>query len=185
MSNIGLEGLDRLYCFMIKHEIELWTMTLKRHVLSVAEFAQFVAGSQTQLMANALVGRSARAERCLNGVFVAVAPKVYTNLIAQCVKVSTLLTSTIAKVGQMQILRLHIVHELSAASKFEAKYLRHAIEVLNECVRSRSRTMCDVLAFEGRCSSMCSSISRIEPNHIRPMIIRSCTNSPPTSKRPA
>uniref|UniRef100_A0A674AH15 WASH complex subunit 5 n=1 Tax=Salmo trutta TaxID=8032 RepID=A0A674AH15_SALTR len=103
LGTFGLNGLDRLLCFMIVKELQ---GTLSSGYDSLLHFFVFF------LSANA--------------------SKVYANAVAKTQKIWGPYLESIMKVGQMQILRQQIANELNYSCKFDSKHLAAALENLNK-----------------------------------------------------
>lgn len=58
--------------------------------------------------------------------------RVYTNSVAKGANAWSTLSSYLLKVGQMQLLRQQIAHELTASAKYDSKYLFYALKAFNE-----------------------------------------------------
>ena len=58
--------------------------------------------------------------------------RVYSNSAAKGVGAWTTLSGYLLKIGQMQLLRQQIAHELTASAKYDSKYLFYALKTFNE-----------------------------------------------------
>uniref|UniRef100_A0A4W4E8D1 WASH complex subunit 5 n=1 Tax=Electrophorus electricus TaxID=8005 RepID=A0A4W4E8D1_ELEEL len=118
LGTFGLNGLDRLLCFMIVKELQMFLTVLQKSILKdkvmVDVFKTFL-----------------NAVNPVKGI-VASASKVYANAVAKTQKIWPTYLESITKVGQMQILRLQIANELSYSCKFDSKHLAAALENLNK-----------------------------------------------------
>jgi len=57
---------------------------------------------------------------------------VYSNSVAKGASAWSSLSNYLMKVGQMQLLRQQIAHELTATAKYDSKYLFYALKTFNE-----------------------------------------------------
>uniref|UniRef100_A0A8C7RGM1 WASH complex subunit 5 n=2 Tax=Salmoninae TaxID=504568 RepID=A0A8C7RGM1_ONCMY len=111
LGTFGLNGLDRLLCFMMVKELQMitrehYTLDMTVHHHSPLHF--FVLF----LSANASKG--------------------YANAVAKTQRIWGPYLESIMKVGQMQILRQQIANELNYSCKFDSKHLAAALENLNK-----------------------------------------------------
>ena len=58
--------------------------------------------------------------------------RIYTNSVAKGASAWGTLSNYLMRVGQMQLLRQQIAHELTAAAKYDSKYLFYALKTFNE-----------------------------------------------------
>jgi WASH complex subunit strumpellin len=58
--------------------------------------------------------------------------RVYTNSVAKGATAWGTLSGYLLKIGQMQLLRQQIAHELTASAKYDSKYLFYALKTFNE-----------------------------------------------------
>uniref|UniRef100_A0A8C6KPK3 WASH complex subunit 5 n=1 Tax=Nothobranchius furzeri TaxID=105023 RepID=A0A8C6KPK3_NOTFU len=118
LGTFGLNGLDRLLCFMIVKELQNFLTMLQKTILrdkaAVDVFKAMVA-----------------AVNPVQGI-VANSTKVYTSAVAKSQKIWGSYLESIMKVGQMQILRQQIANELNFSCKFDSKHLGAALENLNK-----------------------------------------------------
>ncbi|XP_067888537.1 WASH complex subunit 5 [Heterodontus francisci] len=118
LGTFGLNGLDRLLCFMIVKEIQIFLDMLHRNVLRDKVMMDTIKPFQSHV--NPVKG------------IVANSSKVYSAAVAKTQKVWPSYQDSILKVGQMQILRQQIANELSFSCKFDSKHLAAALENLNQ-----------------------------------------------------
>uniref|UniRef100_A0A3B3DM24 WASH complex subunit 5 n=1 Tax=Oryzias melastigma TaxID=30732 RepID=A0A3B3DM24_ORYME len=118
LGTFGLNGLDRLLCFMIVRELQNFLTMLQRSVLKDKALVEVFKTVLTAV--NPVQG------------IVANANKVYTSAVAKSQKVWGPYLEAIMKVGQMQILRQQIANELNFSCKFDSKHLAAALENLNK-----------------------------------------------------
>lgn len=118
LGTFGLNGLDRLLCFMIVKELQNFLMMIQKTILKdravVDVFKAMLA-----------------AVNPVQGI-VANASKVYASAVAKTQKIWGPYLEAIMKVGQMQILRQQIANELNYSCKFDSKHLAAALENLNK-----------------------------------------------------
>uniref|UniRef100_A0AAR2J0S3 WASH complex subunit 5 n=1 Tax=Pygocentrus nattereri TaxID=42514 RepID=A0AAR2J0S3_PYGNA len=118
LGTFGLNGLDRLLCFMIVKELQNFLTVLQKTILKDKAIVDIF-----KALLNAV--------NPVKGI-VATASKVYTSAIAKTQKIWPAYLESIMKVGQMQILRLQIANELNYSCKFDSKHLAAALENLNK-----------------------------------------------------
>uniref|UniRef100_A0A8C5BIS2 WASH complex subunit 5 n=1 Tax=Gadus morhua TaxID=8049 RepID=A0A8C5BIS2_GADMO len=118
LGTFGLNGLDRLLCFMIVKELQNFLTVLQRSILRDKAVVEVFKGMMTA--ANPVQG------------IVANASKVYANATAKTQKIWGGYLEAIMKVGQMQILRQQIAHELNYSCKFDSKHLAAALDNINK-----------------------------------------------------
>uniref|UniRef100_A0A3P9P9R4 WASH complex subunit 5 n=1 Tax=Poecilia reticulata TaxID=8081 RepID=A0A3P9P9R4_POERE len=118
LGTFGLNGLDRLLCFMIVRELQNFLTMLQKTILKdkavVDVFKTVIA-----------------AVNPVQGI-VANASKLYASAVAKSQKIWGAYLESIMKVGQMQILRQQIANELNYSCKFDSKHLAAALENLNK-----------------------------------------------------
>uniref|UniRef100_A0A3B5B7X9 WASH complex subunit 5 n=1 Tax=Stegastes partitus TaxID=144197 RepID=A0A3B5B7X9_9TELE len=118
LGTFGLNGLDRLLCFMIVKELQNFLTMLQKTILrdkAVVDVFKSMLGA-----VNPVQG------------IVANASKVYASAVAKSQKIWGAYLEAIMKVGQMQILRQQIANELNYSCKFDSKHLAAALENLNK-----------------------------------------------------
>uniref|UniRef100_UPI00398ECB7B WASH complex subunit 5 isoform X2 n=1 Tax=Pristiophorus japonicus TaxID=55135 RepID=UPI00398ECB7B len=120
LGTFGLNGLDRLLCFMIVKEIQIFLDMLHRNVLRDKAVMDTIKPFQNHV--NPVKG------------IVANSSKVYSAAVAKTQKIWSSYQDSILKVGQMQILRQQIANELSYSCKFDSKHLAAALENLNQAL---------------------------------------------------
>ncbi|XP_041046075.1 WASH complex subunit 5 isoform X1 [Carcharodon carcharias] len=118
LGTFGLNGLDRLLCFMIVKEIQIFLDMLHRNVLRDKTVMDTIRPFQIHV--NPVKG------------IVVNSSKVYSAAVAKTQKIWSSYQDSILKVGQMQILRQQIANELSYSCKFDSKHLAAALENLNQ-----------------------------------------------------
>uniref|UniRef100_A0A3P8QG19 WASH complex subunit 5 n=1 Tax=Astatotilapia calliptera TaxID=8154 RepID=A0A3P8QG19_ASTCA len=118
LGTFGLNGLDRLLCFMIVRELQNFLTILQKTILkdkAVVEVFRTLQGAVSPVQG-----------------IVANASKVYSSAVAKSQKIWGTYLEAIMKVGQMQILRQQIANELNYSCKFDSKHLAAALENLNK-----------------------------------------------------
>lgn len=110
----GLVGLDRLYSYMIKSELETVI-----HGLQMAVASEKVS---TDLL-NAWHNDPLATTQPL---------KFYSNLIAKFNKTAPKVFDSIVSIGQKQILRKYISYELNSSCKFNSKNLESSLQTMNK-----------------------------------------------------
>uniref|UniRef100_A0A673J3T9 WASH complex subunit 5 n=1 Tax=Sinocyclocheilus rhinocerous TaxID=307959 RepID=A0A673J3T9_9TELE len=122
LGTFGLNGLDRLLCFMIVKELQNFLTVLQKNILKDKAVVDVF---------KALLS----AVNPVKGI-VANASKVYANAAAKTQKIWPAYLEAIMKVGQMQILRQQIANELNYSCKFDSKHLAAALDNLNKSLLS-------------------------------------------------
>uniref|UniRef100_A0A673CVP6 WASH complex subunit 5 n=1 Tax=Sphaeramia orbicularis TaxID=375764 RepID=A0A673CVP6_9TELE len=118
LGTFGLNGLDRLLCFMIVKELQNFLMMIQKTILKdKAVVDVFKAMLAAVNPVQGIVGN---------------ASKVYASAVAKTQKIWGPYLEAIMKVGQMQILRQQIANELNYSCKFDSKHLAAALENLNK-----------------------------------------------------
>uniref|UniRef100_A0A8D0D6N4 WASH complex subunit 5 n=1 Tax=Sander lucioperca TaxID=283035 RepID=A0A8D0D6N4_SANLU len=118
LGTFGLNGLDRLLCFMIVKELQNFLILIQRTILkdkAVVDVFKAMLGAVNPVQG--IVGN---------------ASKVYANAVAKTQKMWGAYLEAIMKVGQMQILRQQIANELNYSCKFDSKHLGAALENINK-----------------------------------------------------
>lgn len=110
----GLVGLDKLYSFMIKSELETTIQMLESSQLNEKIPADLLKVWNDDPLA-------------------ATQPlKFYNNLITKFTKNAPKIFDSIVSIGQKQLLRKYISHELNASSRFNSKNLESSLQTLNK-----------------------------------------------------
>ncbi|XP_067323390.1 WASH complex subunit 5 [Anolis sagrei] len=120
LGTFGLNGLDRLLCFMIVKELQNFLRMFQKTVMH----DKGVHEALKSLM---------KSVSPLKGI-VANCVKVYSAAIAKTQKIWAAYLDAIMKVGQMQILRRQIANELNYSCRFDSKHLAAALENLNTAI---------------------------------------------------
>ncbi|XP_073650839.1 WASH complex subunit 5 isoform X5 [Tursiops truncatus] len=120
LGTFGLNGLDRLLCFMIVKELQNFLSMFQKIILR----DRTVQDTLKTLM-NAISPLKS---------IVANSNKIYFSAIAKTQKIWTAYLEAIMKVGQMQILRQQIANELNYSCRFDSKHLAAALENLNKAL---------------------------------------------------
>ncbi|XP_054840736.1 WASH complex subunit 5 [Eublepharis macularius] len=120
LGTFGLNGLDRLLCFMIVKELQNFLSMFQKTVLRDKPVLDAL-----KMLMNSV--------NPLKGI-VASSSKVYSTAIAKTQKIWAAYLDAIMKVGQMQILRRQIANELNYSCRFDSKHLAAALENLNKAI---------------------------------------------------
>ncbi|XP_033011733.1 WASH complex subunit 5 [Lacerta agilis] len=120
LGTFGLNGLDRLLCFMIVKELQNFLSMFQKTVL------------RDKGVHDALKSLT-NAVNPLKGI-VANCVKVYSTAVTKTQRIWPAYLDAIMKVGQMQILRRQIANELNYSCRFDSKHLAAALENLNEAI---------------------------------------------------
>ncbi|XP_065308366.1 WASH complex subunit 5 [Dermacentor albipictus] len=116
----GLTGLDRLLSFMIVKELQ--------GVLRSLEKGMVKDKSWQELLTN-----MSKALQPVDGLVQNVG-KTYSATLTKVAKTWSVFLESILKIGQMQILRKAIAHELYTTAKFESKDLVGALQTMNDAL---------------------------------------------------
>ncbi|XP_013376761.1 PREDICTED: WASH complex subunit strumpellin isoform X3 [Chinchilla lanigera] len=120
LGTFGLNGLDRLLCFMIVKELQNFLSMFQKIILrdrTVQDTLKTLMNAVSPLKS-----------------IVANSNKIYLSAIAKTQKIWTPYLEAIMKVGQMQILRQQIANELNYSCRFDSKHLAAALENLNKAL---------------------------------------------------
>ncbi|XP_054446455.1 WASH complex subunit 5 [Pteronotus mesoamericanus] len=120
LGTFGLNGLDRLLCFMIVKELQNFLSMFQKIILR----DRTVQDTLKTLMSAVSPIKS----------IVANSNKIYFSAIAKTQKIWPAYLEAIMKVGQMQILRKQIANELNYSCRFDSKHLAAALENLNKAL---------------------------------------------------
>ncbi|XP_076082010.1 WASH complex subunit 5-like isoform X2 [Mytilus galloprovincialis] len=124
VGTFGLTGLDRLLCFMIVKELQNYQVLLNRTVLNPKD--------KTWLD---LLNNFAKQLNPVKGI-IGNPQKVYSTMISRLGKLWPHFIDVILRVGQMQLLRRQIAHELSTSCKFDSKFLASTLQTFNDALMS-------------------------------------------------
>ncbi|ELK24738.1 WASH complex subunit strumpellin [Myotis davidii] len=120
LGTFGLNGLDRLLCFMIVKELQNFLSMFQKIIMrdkTVQDTLKTLMNAVSPLKS-----------------IVANSNKIYFSAIAKTQKIWTAYLESIMKVGQMQILRQQIANELNYSCRFDSKHLAAALENLNKAL---------------------------------------------------
>ncbi|MBZ3881954.1 WASH complex subunit strumpellin [Sciurus carolinensis] len=120
LGTFGLNGLDRLLCFMIVKELQNFLSMFQKIILrdrTIQDTLKTLMNAVSPLKS-----------------IVANSNKIYLSAIAKTQKIWTAYLEAIMKVGQMQILRQQIANELNYSCRFDSKHLAAALENLNKAL---------------------------------------------------
>lgn len=120
LGTFGLNGLDRLLCFMIVKELQNFLSMFQKIILR----DRTVQDTLKTLMSAVSPLKS----------IVANSSKVYLSAITKTQKIWTAYLEAIMKVGQMQILRQQIANELNSSCRFDSRHLAAALDNLNKAL---------------------------------------------------
>ncbi|VTJ72555.1 Hypothetical predicted protein [Marmota monax] len=149
LGTFGLNGLDRLLCFMIVKELQNFLSMFQKIILrdrTVQDTLKTLMNAVSPL--KSIVGKHPESSqgggdtvaflsllnRKLFFNFSANSNKIYLSAIAKTQKIWTAYLEAIMKVGQMQILRQQIANELNYSCRFDSKHLAAALENLNKAL---------------------------------------------------
>ncbi|KAL6032938.1 hypothetical protein STEG23_010927 [Scotinomys teguina] len=120
LGTFGLNGLDRLLCFMIVKELQNFLSMFQKIILrdrTVQDTLKTLMNAVSPLKS-----------------IVANSSKVYLSAITKTQKIWTAYLEAIMKVGQMQILRRQIANELNSSCRFDSRHLAAALDNLNKAL---------------------------------------------------
>ncbi|CAO2602206.1 WASH complex subunit 5 [Lemmus lemmus] len=120
LGTFGLNGLDRLLCFMIVKELQNFLSMFQKIILrdrTVQDTLKTLMNAVSPLKS-----------------IVANSSKVYLSAITKTQKIWTAYLEAIMKVGQMQILRQQIANELNSSCRFDSRHLAAALDNLNKAL---------------------------------------------------
>lgn len=115
INSFGLNGLDRLFSFMIAKELQTLITGLKKENKTLGSTWKNIYDQLLPLDSN--LGQNSH--------------KFYSSYINKFSKIFNVSLDIILKVGQLQLLRRKIAYELHNSAKFDSKNLLHALETLN------------------------------------------------------
>lgn len=113
----GLAGVDRLFAFMIATELQGLVANWQKLAAREKDVQAILTDVAKQISSSSTIGNSV---------------KVYTAMINKSNKLVQSLLEPILKIGQMQLLRVHIAYELSSSCQFESPHLANALETFNK-----------------------------------------------------
>ncbi|GAB6028824.1 WASH complex subunit 5 [Chamberlinius hualienensis] len=120
VGTFGINGLDRLLSFMIVKELQNFLSHYQRGFIKDKSWLEtFINFNTTLTPLEGCVGQPSR---------------TYQPIITKMQKSCLPVVECILKVGQMQLLRVHIMHELNTAFKFDSKYLATALKNFNDAL---------------------------------------------------
>lgn len=122
VGTFGLTGLDRLLCFMIVKELQNYQVLINRSVLNPKDKSWLEALSSFSKLVQPVKG------------IVGNPQKVYGGMTSKMAKLWPLFLDVILRVGQMQLLRRQIAHELRSSCKFDSKFLASTLQTFNDAL---------------------------------------------------
>ncbi|RWS23664.1 WASH complex subunit strumpellin-like protein, partial [Leptotrombidium deliense] len=117
IGTAGVNGLDRLLSFMIVSEMQSINKYLDTHVFRDKSWIELLSTFHNYLEDN--------------GADSVQLMRLYSAVLAKG-RSWSVVNDSLLKVGQMQILRRNIAHELNTSCKFQSRHLAAALETLNE-----------------------------------------------------
>lgn len=138
IGTAGLNGLDRLMSFMINSEIHNIRRFMERNIVKDKT-------CQDLLMSFNLKTDEAESES-------AALNRYYAPLLDRAGRSWLTLNDALLRVGQMQLAKMSIAHELNTTARFESRYLISALETLNEAVLNQlARSMEKIQLTDDSC----------------------------------
>ncbi|XP_077497040.1 WASH complex subunit strump isoform X1 [Amblyomma americanum] len=116
----GLTGLDRLLSFMIVKELQGVLRSLERGMVKDKSWQE-------------LLTNMSKALQPVDGIIQNVG-RTYSAALTKVAKTWSIFLESMLKIGQMQILRKAIAHELYTTAKFESKDLVGSLQTMNEAL---------------------------------------------------
>lgn len=116
----GLSGLDRLLCFMIVQELQNFIGSLDKTIRKDKSWDEAFVKMLKEL--EPLAGAHSQPQ------------KVYAPLITKAAKIWPQFLDVILKIGQMQLLRRQVGHQLHSSCKFDSKFLTSALQTANDAL---------------------------------------------------
>ncbi|XP_076462616.1 WASH complex subunit 5-like [Babylonia areolata] len=120
VGSFGLSGLDRLLCFMTVRELQNFQRLLHRQVLKDKNWLDYF---------NTLM----RSFNPLDGL-VAQPQRLYAQAVSKTSRLWPQFVDIILRVGQLQLLRRQIAHELNTSCKFDSKFLASSLQTMNNAL---------------------------------------------------
>ncbi|KJE94402.1 strumpellin, variant [Capsaspora owczarzaki ATCC 30864] len=121
VGTFGLTGLDRLFSFMIVRELQVFTSLIRKHL----KLERGLKGLLEE------ISRSLEPTHQLPDQ----PQKLYAAAIAKMAKLFPAYVDVIMRVGQLQILRRQIAHELLFSCKLDSKLLASTLTVFNTSIK--------------------------------------------------
>ncbi|KAK3090762.1 hypothetical protein FSP39_014429 [Pinctada imbricata] len=122
VGSFGLAGLDRLLCFMMVKELQAYLMVAQRCLMNPRDktIHDLLSGfSQSLSPVSGIVGQP---------------QKLYSTMTSKVKSMVPTFLDMILKVGQMQLLRKQIAHELNTSCKFDSKVFANALQTMNNAL---------------------------------------------------
>eukprot|EP00051_Salpingoeca_urceolata_P033878 m.22586 g.22586 ORF g.22586 m.22586 type:complete len:1163 (-) comp6876_c0_seq1:95-3583(-) len=117
VSTFGMTGLDRLLSFMIVKELQNFQRLYTKAVHSDKQMSGLLAELSKALQPNSAIP---------------VSLKIYGTGMQRPSRLWAAIADIVLKVGQMQLIRRRIAHELNFSCKFDSKFLVGALEAFNK-----------------------------------------------------
>lgn len=122
VGTFGLHGLDRLLCFMTVKELQAFQRLMQQKVISSKDKSWL-------LLLDELSKNLTPASKIVNGP-----QKLYPTYVNKFTKLWPSFFDIMLKVGQMQLLRKQIGHELNTLAKFDSKHLACSLQTMNNAL---------------------------------------------------
>lgn len=120
----GLVGLDKLYSFMISERLESIYKLLLRETFKEKQWIELLRKFNEELVARQ---KTSKQESKFENPY-----KNYQSYISKCSKSLTNILPQILSIGQKQIWRNHIAHELITTSRLNCRDLNNSLKAFNE-----------------------------------------------------
>ncbi|XP_055613775.1 WASH complex subunit 5 [Uranotaenia lowii] len=115
----ALVGIDKLYSFMVTAELENYLFTIQRKLQHEPTWSDALGNVETELQ---------KLDFQENPI------KSYASLVTTFTKIWPTLLDWILKIGQKQILRVHIAFELNCSCKLKSTKLESSLRALNDAI---------------------------------------------------
>lgn len=122
----GLTGLDRLYSFMLVRDLQDLVRSLRRDVVGDKAALEFLAGLARELEPLSALPLQAT--------------RVYPAAFARLPRLASSFPDTVARIGQLQLLRRQIQNILNFTCKLDSNALFCALDTLNQALLSDLRS---------------------------------------------
>ncbi|EDQ84496.1 uncharacterized protein MONBRDRAFT_34678 [Monosiga brevicollis MX1] len=122
LDTFGLAGLDKLFCFMIVHELQRFERTWQRQLKQIVPALKSLSTTLQPLAAPPAT------------------TAVYATGIQQLSKVFPFIANVVFKVGHIQLLRRMIATQLNSAAKFDGKLLLASVKSVNQALLAEIET---------------------------------------------
>ncbi|CAG2161735.1 unnamed protein product [Oppiella nova] len=131
IGTAGINGLDRLISFMILTEIQSILQYLDRNFTKDKVWPQILLDINENL--DAIDGKITATHFT----------RIFGPALTRASKPLPVVFDALARIGQMQIIRCNIGHELNTSCKFQSRHLANALQTLNQAIISDLEHHCN------------------------------------------